>query len=138
MIGIVLISHGGFAQGLLEAATMIFGSAAEQTQALGLLRQEDPASFSTRLGTAIREVDTGDGVLVLADLLGGTPCNQAARYASDRVQILTGVNLGMLLEILGMRGAAGALDLGEILMAGRAGINDYNALLTKDEEDEIL
>lgn len=138
MIGIVLISHGSFAQGLLEAATMIFGSAAEKTLALGLAPQEDAKEFGTRVGAAVQEVDTGEGVLVLADLLGGTPCNQAAHYASDRVRILTGINLGMFLEILGMRGAADTLDLEEVLAAGRAGITDYNALLTKEQDDEIL
>ena len=75
MIGIVLISHGAFAQGLLNAASMLYGS--EQCSALGLEPADSPEEFQERLEKAVNEADMGDGVFILADLYGGTPCNRA-------------------------------------------------------------
>ena len=138
MFGIVLISHGRLAEGMLSAAEMVFGNASRQLAALGLGREENPEEFGRRIGEAIKEVDTGDGVVVLADLLGGTPCNQAAPYASDRVHIVAGLSLAMLLEILGMREGDCPFDVADAIAAAHSGIADYNALLNKEEDSEIL
>ncbi|HET8733672.1 MAG TPA: hypothetical protein VFM45_07875, partial [Anaeromyxobacteraceae bacterium] len=51
------------------------------------------------IAAAIREVDDGEGVLVLTDMLGGTPANLALGFVSDRVDVVTGVNLPMLLKL---------------------------------------
>lgn len=137
MFGIILISHGGFAQGILEAAQMIFGDATEQVFALGLQPDEHSETFCARLEQTIQQADTGNGVVILADLLGGTPCNQAANFASDSVQILTGVNLVMLLEILGARDETPFSPVGA-LEAAHSGIADYNSLLYASEDEDIL
>lgn len=138
MFGIVLISHGGLATGMLEAAGMVFGDASNQVVALGLGKEENPDDFGTRIGEAIKQVDTGEGVVILADLLGGTPCNKAAPYAGENVRIIAGVNLVMLLDILGSREAGEAFKIETALEAAHSGIADYNALLEEEENDEIL
>lgn len=138
MFGIVLISHGRLAEGMLSAAEMVFGDASRQVAALGLGKDENPEEFGKRIGEAIKKADTGEGVVVLADLLGGTPCNQAAPYAGDRVHILAGLSLVMLLEILGTRESGCPFDLASAIEAAHSGIADYNALLEKEEDGEIL
>ena len=68
MVGIVLASHGGMAKGMLESAEMIMGEQ-EQIQALALNPQDDPLSLSEKMKEAAKAVDTGDGVILLVDLM---------------------------------------------------------------------
>jgi len=138
MFGIVLISHGRLAEGLLEAADMVFGDASQQVVALCLGKEENPQDFERRIYTAIHELDTGDGVVVLADLLGGTPCNKAATYASEKVRIVTGMNLVMFLDLLGAREAGEPFTAERVLEAAHSGIADYNALLDAEEDESVL
>jgi PTS system mannose-specific IIA component len=52
-----------------------------------------------RLGEAVKRVETGDGVLVLTDMFGGTPANLALTFLDDKLEVVTGVNLPMLLKL---------------------------------------
>jgi PTS system mannose-specific IIA component len=56
-----------------------------------------------KLREAIREVDSGDGVIVLTDMFGGTPANLALTFLDERIEVLTGVNLPMLLKLTSCR-----------------------------------
>lgn len=130
MKGIVLVSHGGLADGMLEAVHMFAGEP-EQITSLGLMPGEDMAAFAGRLREAAVSVDTGDGVTVFCDLLFGTPCNCSAALLrgeeeDGRVQIITGANLPMVIEYVTARGAG--MDPDAIVSVGREGIVDYNAL----------
>lgn len=140
MIGIIIVSHGNFAEGMVSAAKMIYGDAAKQVVAIGLKMEESSEDFQIKIEEAIKSVDTGEGVVILADLLGGTPCNKAAAFASDKVQIVTGVNLGMLLELLGIRqsASAGKIAVESLLDVAKNGMVDYNTLLKEDDTDEIV
>lgn len=104
IIGIVITGHGAFPEGLLNAATMIMGEQ-EKVKAVGLQPAEGPEDLKQKLKEAVAEVDEGDGVLVLADLFGGTPANVSAYLLqSEReIEVLTGINLPLLLEILNLR-----------------------------------
>lgn len=101
MVGLLLISHGSLASGLLDAAEMILGRQ-EQIKAVGLLPQDSPEGFQETIRTLVKELDSGEGVLILADLFGGTPVNAAAYLVSEKlnVEVVTGVSLPMLLEAL--------------------------------------
>ena len=103
MKGILLISHGPLAEGMLKTAEIFFGENIPQMKAVVLNTQEDPEDFRGRLQEAVKEVDTGEGVLVFADLLGGTPCNQSAFVLNEQITVLTGMNLPMVMECLGLR-----------------------------------
>ena len=103
MQGILLISHGPLAEGMLKTAEIFFGENIPQMKALVLNTQDDPEDFRGRLQAAVDEVNTGEGVLVFADLLGGTPCNQSAFVLNEKVTVLTGMNLPMVMECLGLR-----------------------------------
>lgn len=101
MVSLLLISHGSLASGLLDAAEMILGRQ-EQIKAVGLLPQDSPEGFQETIRTLVKELDSGEGVLILADLFGGTPVNAAAYLVSEKlnVEVVTGVSLPMLLEAL--------------------------------------
>lgn len=127
MLGIVLISHGGMAEGMMDSAKMFFGEL-EQVTACGLQPADSPEEFDGRLQAAIEKVDSGEGVIVLADLLGGTPANRSAYKASKNVQIITGMNLTMLLELLGLR-LSGEISVESLIETGQNGIVNLNQLL---------
>lgn len=138
MKGIVLTSHGTLAQGLAHAATFFMGDPVEQLTYCCLKQDSAPEEFGRELKEAIMRVDTGDGVVILADLLGGTPCNQAVRLLNDKVDLIAGMNFPILLELLTGR-MMGDVDLAALMENGRSGICDVKAVLGQsayDEEEE--
>ena len=128
MVGIVLISHGKMAEGMVDSAKLFFGDAIEQLAYVTLRMEDNPDDFQSSLAAAIKEVDGGEGVIVLADLLGGTPSNRAAYLVSDNVQVITGMNLTIFLELLGLR-LSGAVDIQSLIATGQSGIVSLNDLL---------
>ena len=130
MKGIVLTSHGLLADGMLDTIK-IFSGEPSQIKALCLMPGDDMAKFLGDLCDAIDEVDTGDGVLVFCDLLFGTPCNCSGallgkKEYKERVQVITGMNLAMLLEYIRMRD--NGMKPSEIIDTGKCGIVDFNEL----------
>jgi mannose PTS system EIIA component len=133
LIGIVLVSHGPLAEGLKGAAEMIVGPQ-ERFLAIGM----DPAADLDRLREQIEasasEVAAGDeaGVLVLVDLMGGSPANASAYLATNGITVICGVNLPMLLEVLTTREHANVQELTEIaLQAAKDGVINLTQMLAK-------
>ena len=124
MIGVVVASHGGLCRELLITAEMILGPAA-QTAAAPLAAGVSLQDFAAQLRQAVAAVQQEAGVLLLADLAGGTPCNVAAVLAaqSEEIKVVTGVNLPMLLEVLSRREGLSLEELAGIgATAGQGGI----------------
>lgn len=103
MIGILLISHGEFAQGMLASSHLFFGRDILQIEALCLMPEESPDTFGERLKNKISELNDGSGVVILCDLLFGTPCNQSASLLHEDVKVICGANMPLLLELLSQR-----------------------------------
>ena len=99
MIGIAVISHGGLCEGLFDSVGMIAGTP-EQAEVLSLKLGMSPDDYRQKLSEIIERLDTGAGVLVMVDILGGTPFNSAAflTQETDKVEVVTGVNLPMLIS----------------------------------------
>ena len=132
MKGIVITSHGPMAQGILATSKLFFGEQ-PQIKACCLSAEDNPDDFVNVLKDAVKDVDTGDGVIVFCDMLFGSPCNCMARIIAedmenDKVQVITGVNLAMILQILSVR-EANDVDVAELLKAGNDGIADLKAIL---------
>ena len=126
MKGIVIATHGALAAGVMDALKMFSGEP-EQVEVVGLMPEQDMADFTGKLSTAIDEVDSGEGTVVFCDLLFGTPCNCVARVLKDparseRVEVVTGVNLPMILEY--STGRTAGMELDDVLEVGRDGIVD--------------
>ena len=128
MVGIVLASHGKMAEGMIDSAKMLFSSNIEQLTYVSLKEGDAPEEFGEKLLKAIKSVDSGEGVILLLDLLGGTPCNQSLYHLSDHVLALTGMNLPMFLELLGLR--ISTVDLNELINISRNGILNLNEYIT--------
>ncbi|NPV69225.1 MAG: PTS sugar transporter subunit IIA [Firmicutes bacterium] len=135
MTGIVVLGHGRFAGGLVDAAQMIAGRQ-KGIAAVELSPQDTPESFKDKVEAAIAGVASGeDGILLLCDLLGGTPMNVAAFLAERHgYQCVAGANLPLILEVLMNRVGNSARDLAAIAVnAGHAGVVDVRLRLTEQQ-----
>ena len=103
MIGVVVVTHGQLATELVNAAEMIVGDLPRFT-AVSIGWHDDVNDAREEIAQAIERVDGGRGVLVLTDMFGGTPSNVGMTFLStDRVEVITGVNLPMLIKLAGLR-----------------------------------
>ena len=109
MVGIVIASHGQFAEALLATAEQIVG-ALPQVATCNVDTGASPDQIRQRIGEAVKEVDTGSGALVFADLIGGSPCTQSLSLCrSLQLEVVTGVNLPMLLKAQALRATSRSL-----------------------------
>ncbi|APT19041.1 manL protein [Amylolactobacillus amylotrophicus DSM 20534] len=105
MVGIILASHGEFAKGILQSGSMIFGEQ-EKVQAVTFMPNEGPDDLKAHLEAAIASFEPDDEVLFLVDLWGGSPFNQSNgifEQHKDKMAIVTGLNLPMLIETYSAR-----------------------------------
>ncbi len=99
MIGVLIITHGELGHELIKAAELIKGDlkgvthiSVDQTKGMEDIRKE--------ISTAIKRLDQGRGVIILTDLFGGTPANLSLSFLKEgKVEVITGVNLPMLLKL---------------------------------------
>ena len=133
MIGIVLVAHGGFAEELLKATEHVMGSL-PAARAIGLGPKDDLTQRRGEIDAAVREVDSGDGVVILTDLFGGTPSNLAiAAMAHGRVDVITGANLPMMMKLARSRTAPRREAVAAAVEAGRKYIMDAAGVLGGDQ-----
>ncbi len=104
MIGIIIIGHGTLAQAMHEAVEHVLGRQS-QMQFINVEADADPLVLQQVLDHALEECDQGDGVVICADMFGGTPCNIAlGRLDPGRIDILSGFSLPSLITIVSERG----------------------------------
>lgn len=97
MIGVVVATHGLLAQELINSAAMLVGEGA-QMKHVCLVPGQSPEDFLAKCEEAVTEVDTGEGVVALVDIPGGTPNNTMFRLSkSHNIRIVTGTNLPMVM-----------------------------------------
>jgi PTS system mannose-specific IIA component len=110
MIGLVLVTHGTLALALRDAMEHVVG---KQTNVATVCVESDAGFDSQRAEIAQRmsEVNSGDGVILLTDMFGGTPSNLAMSLRGDSgVEIIGGVNLPMLVKLAKVRGSQGLCE----------------------------
>lgn len=127
MVGVLLISHGILADGMRETAKVFFGPEIPAFDSLCLETSETAESYREKLIAKVDEMDQGEGVIVIADLLGGTPCNQCAFLNPEKVQVITGMSLPMVMEILAMRDAG--IDMDTFVENIRGSIANFSKML---------
>ena len=101
MIGIVVVCHGQVAGELVNAARNIVGDV-PAIAAVSIAWTDDMTAARDKIERALAEVGGGD-VLILTDMFGGTPTNVSLPFLSASVEIVTGVNLPMLIKLIGLR-----------------------------------
>ena len=134
-IGVVVVSHGQLATELLNAAEMIVGDL-PGFSAVSIGWHDDVNVAREAIAQAIAKTDAGHGVLILTDMFGGTPSNLGLTFLdAGRVEVITGVNLPMLIKLARPAGeqdlAARARDL---CAHGRTAIRVASELLRSDRE----
>jgi PTS system ascorbate-specific IIA component len=99
MIGILIVAHGALGQSLVDAVTHVLGGRPPQFGVFAVGADDDPLVLLPGARAEVSALDTGEGVAVLADLYGATPCNLATKLARPgRVEVIAGVNLPMLVR----------------------------------------
>ncbi|WP_438478653.1 PTS sugar transporter subunit IIB [Streptococcus pluranimalium] len=128
-IGIIIASHGKFAEGIHQSGSMIFGDQ-EKVQVVTFMPSEGPDDLYAHFNNAIAQFDADDEILVLADLWSGSPFNQASRIMGEnpdrKFAIITGLNLPMLIQAYTER-----------MMDANAGVEQVAANIIKEAKDGI-
>ena len=126
MIGIVIVAHGGLAREYLSAVEHVIGKQTNM-RAIAIEENHDRAAKQAEICEAADAVDTGDGVVVVTDLFGGSPSNLALKACSRRGRrLLYGANLPMLLKLTKSRRMAVPDAVTLALDAGRKYINSLD------------
>jgi mannose PTS system EIIA component len=122
MIGVVVVTHGQLATELLNAAETIVGDL-PRFAAVSIGWHEDTEDARTDIAQAIARVKQDGGVLILTDMFGGTPSNLAMTFLGDNIEVITGVNLPMLIKLADLGERADLLTAArEMREQGRAAI----------------
>ncbi|MBX5455741.1 MAG: PTS sugar transporter subunit IIA [Thermogemmatispora sp.] len=122
MIGVVLVSHGSLAAGLKDAVEMIAGPQ-EHFVAIGMPAGGSLEQLRREVEAAVRQMMSDGEVLILIDILGGNPASASLQLALQGTQVICGVNLPMLLEILVQREYMSLRDLTPIaIQAAKEGV----------------
>ena len=137
MRGLLVVTHGKFAEELVHAATRIVGEL-EGVEAISIDWDDDVNRVREMIEEGIRKLDQDEGVLILTDMFGGTPTNIALSLMEPgRVEIVTGVNLPMLIKFTNLRSR---LELHEsaarIAEQGRSSIHVATEILENRAEED--
>lgn len=127
--GVILVTHVDYGAGLLRAAETILGPLAD-CSSIQVDSALDVGETVSRLKEAVSLLDKGNGVIVLTDMFGGTPTNLSlSLLGTGSIEVVTGVNLPMLLKVFDAR----SLELSELaniaMQAGRNGIDSASRIL---------
>src|SRR5438046_5021585 len=136
MIGVVVVTHGQLATELLNAAETIVGDL-PRFAAVSIGWHEDTEDARAEIVQAIARLTQDDGVLILTDMFGGTPSHLAMTFVSDRVEVIPGVNLPMLIKLADLGQRANLLSAArEIREQGKAAIWGASDLLRGEKATE--
>lgn len=131
MVGVVLVTHGTFGRTLLEAAETVLGPQ-EKCLAVGVDVNKGVDETMEAIRKAIRSVESGWGVMALTDLFGGSPTTMSlSLMKSEKLEVITGVNLPMLVATLSSRSMNLDALADRVADAGQQGIKVAGAMLRK-------
>ena len=104
MIGIVIVTHSQLGDALIEAAEFIVGNRPESLESVSIDLNESAEVLRSKIAAGIKNVKSKDGVLILTDMFGGTPSNLSYSFLEEgRIEVLSGVNLPILIQAVNIR-----------------------------------
>jgi PTS system mannose-specific IIA component len=104
MIGIVIVTHCKLGEALIEAAEFIIGSRPEALESVSIDLNENAEKLRNKISQGIKNVNRQEGVLILTDMFGGTPSNLSYSFLEEgRIEVLSGVNLPIMIQAASMR-----------------------------------
>jgi mannose PTS system EIIA component len=128
MIGILIIAHGSLGKSLMHCATHVMGGKPAQLNYLAVSTDDDPSRLLPKAQKLVRELNAGEGVLILSDIYGATPCNLVTKLVNQEgVAGVAGVNLPMLVRVLNYRQEALEVCVEKAISGGREGVVHFNS-----------
>ena len=123
MVGILIVSHGKLAEALISSVQFLLGSL-QKIRGVSIWPKDKGKEVRDRIQREIKEVDDGDGVVILTDVLGGTPTNLSISFLEkEKVEVVTGVNMPMLLTLSSYRKGRSLREIGKLVKkSGRRSI----------------
>jgi PTS system mannose-specific IIA component len=123
MVGILIVSHGRVAEALISSMQLLVGKL-EKIRGISIWPKDKEKDVRDRIRKEIKEVDDGDGVVILTDVLGGAPTNLSlSSIERERVEVVTGVNMPMLLTLSSYRENRSLEEIGKLVKkSGRRSI----------------
>tara|TARA_B100001173_G_scaffold262628_1_gene236570 strand:+ start:343 stop:723 length:381 start_codon:yes stop_codon:yes gene_type:complete len=104
MIGILIVTHGEIGKSLIDCATHILDDNPSSLDSLSINSNNDLSQYTKVISQKIKELDNGDGVLILTDIYGATPCNLLKNFiVKNKIEVITGINLPMLIKAISDR-----------------------------------
>ena len=139
MIGIVIVTHSGLGEALIEAAECVLDGPLEATIAVSVDLQHSAEKMRKKIVSGIKTVDQGDGVIILTDMFGGTPSNLSLSFLEEgRIDVLTGVNLPVLIRAEKMRKDNTLSQLAEGIQAyGKKSISLASGVLKGNKKTKV-
>lgn len=133
MVGIIIVTHLRLGEELLAVAELILGKL-KHFEAVSIDPTEGVEEITEKISEAIRKVDRGQGVLILTDMFGGTPSNISLSFLEEwKIEVITGVNLPMLLKLSTYEGEENLAELAEFIKTyGQKNINLASEILKKN------
>ncbi len=133
-IGVVIVTHYGLGKEFLQALRLIVPEAPTY-QSVSIDPAQTVDEMRTSIARALKEADQGQGVLVLADMFGGTPSNISLSFLEDHaVEVVTGLNLPMLIKLGTMTEEKSLEDLASFIKSyGRRNISVASEILPEEE-----
>ncbi len=131
MIGIVVVTHSQLGEALIEAAEFIVGSRPEGVISVSIDLNQNVDKLREKVAAGIKKAGRGEGILILTDMFGGTPSNISYSFLEEgRVEVLSGVNLPILVQALNSRAKMGLSELAASLETfGRKSITLASGIL---------
>ncbi len=127
MIGILIIAHGGFGESLLECAKHVIGNEPRQVAYLAVTNHDDPDHLLPVAQTLVAKLNEGDGVLVLSDMYGATPCNIVSKLlVPGVVEGVAGVNMPMIVRTMTYRHESLMSLVEKAVAGGREGVVHFS------------
>jgi PTS system mannose-specific IIA component len=131
MIGIVIVTHCQLGDALIDTAEFILGTRPEAMISVSINLNENADKLRKKITEGIKKVDHKKGILILTDMFGGTPSNLSYSFLEEgRVEVISGVNLPMLIKASTARKDTGLTELAECLESyGRKSISLASGIL---------
>jgi PTS system mannose-specific IIA component len=118
MIGILIVSHRHLGDALIECSEFILGEKPEALAAISIDLRENASDLRAKIQNGIKKVNHRQGVLILTDMFGGTPSNLSYSFLEEgRVEVLSGVNLPMVIKAVGLRNEKNLSEMAQALEA---------------------
>ena len=131
MIGIVIVTHSQLGDALIEAAEFIIGKRPEALVSVSIDLNESAEVLRGKIAAGIKKVKSKEGVLILTDMFGGTPSNLSYSFLEEgQIEVISGVNLPILIQAVNTRAKLDLIKLGVKLEAfGKKSISLASGLL---------